>query len=86
MIVLQQLATSIAKSRSLTESNELRVESEKRGAVVAVDRKGSASQRRGAERRDVQAFAGVDKTAVVAFEHLVPSQHMMAEANRLRRL
>ena len=39
-----------------------------------------------AERRDVQAFAGVDKTAVVAFEHLVPSQHMMAEANRLRRL
>ena len=53
---------------------------------VAVDGKGRAGQRRGAQRRFVQPLARILEAAAVAREHLDIGQQMMAEGDRLGRL
>ncbi len=52
----------------------------------AVDRVGRASQRGGAERKAVDALAGIGETLGVAAEHFEVGQHVVAESHRLRDL
>ena len=53
---------------------------------VAVDGKGGARQRGGAQRRFIQPLARILETAAVAREHFHIGQQVMAEGDRLRRL
>ena len=80
---------SSAKSRAEIASMELRIGRAKPSAMrgdVAVDGKGRAGQRRGAQRRFIHPLPGVLETAAVAREHLDIGQQMMAEGHRLGRL
>ena len=62
------------------------VEAERSGGGVAIDRETSAGERRGAERRQVHAGAGIAEAADVAPRHLYISHQMVAERDGLRRL
>jgi hypothetical protein len=57
-----------------------------RAVCLAVDGEGRAGQGRGAEGALVHAPAAVQQASVVALEHLVPGQQVMAEGHRLRDL
>ena len=82
----QRLHDEIAVGDGVERIRHRPVEAERLGAHVAVERKRSAGQRAGAERRLVEPFARVGEPPAVARGHLDIGKQVMAEGHRLRGL
>ena len=77
---------SRAKSRSETESRELRVTAgkvEQLGHILPVDGEGGPGQGTGAERQDVDPLEAVLHPPLVPLEHLHVGEHVVGEEDRL---
>jgi hypothetical protein len=82
----QRLQNEIAVGDGIERIRRRPRKAERFGRHRAIDRKGRAGERRGAERAFVEPLARIGEAAAVARRHLDISQQMMAEGHRLRRL
>ncbi len=82
----QELHDVIAIRHGIERVGHRRVEAQRLGGLLAVDRVRRAGERGGAERRLVHALAAVPEARTVAADHLDIGQQVMAEGDGLRRL
>src|SRR3954466_4341839 len=78
----EELDREIAVGDGVERVRRGAVETERLGGHVAVDQKGRAGQRGGAERAFIEPSLAIGKAAAVTPDHLDIGQQMMTEGHR----